>query len=139
MMSKVVYLIAAGFVLTGCNNIKANDNIEIKAADQENITETKANEMIEVTVSIKVDGEELTEDLQTVEVAEDAILLDVMKEHYDITEVDTFINSINGYEQDIKENKYWLFDIDGEMAPAGANDIKLQEGDFVEWKLEEIS
>lgn len=59
-----------------------------------------------------------------------------MEEHYELEEADGFISAINGHEQDEEAGKYWLFDLNGEMAEVGAAELELSDGDLVEWKLE---
>lgn len=133
-MKKVWMLLAVGFVLTGCADTQGAANTTESSAAVSSAQE-KA-EVIHVTVSVSVDGESIEQGTQELELEKDTNLLDAMKEHYEIEETDTFITSINGYSQDTEAGKYWLFDLNGEMAPAGANDTVLQEGDVVEWKLE---
>ena len=47
------------------------------------------------------------------------------------------INSINGI--DSTENKYWIFYLNGEMAPVGADNQYVEDGDSITFKLEESS
>ncbi|CZR08920.1 protein of unknown function [Trichococcus flocculiformis] len=135
-MKKYLALLAAGFILTGCGVSDSDTQVtETSSA----VSSSVAEETVAVTIHVSVDGEEIEGGTKEVEVEPGAILLDVMKENYEIVEKDTFIESINGHEQDVEASKYWLFDLNGEMAPAGANDTELQEGDVVEWKLEPLS
>ena len=130
-MKKFLALLAAGFVLTGCST--TDTAVE---SSSEAVVSSVVEESISVTIQISVDGESVDDLTKTLEVEEGAILLDVMKEHYEIEETDTFINTINGYQQDDANGKYWLFDVNGEMGMKGANETELQEGDVIEWKLE---
>ncbi len=45
------------------------------------------------------------------------------------------INSINGISS--TENKYWFFYINGEMAPVGADQQYVEDGDIITFKLEQ--
>lgn len=130
-MKKYLLLLASGFILAGCQAPQTTEE-----SVSETIESTIAEETITVTVRLLVDGEEIEGGSQELQVEEGAILLDVMKENYEIEEADGFITSINGQAQDEDAGKYWLFDLNGEMAPVGANETELQEGDLVEWKLE---
>ena len=65
-------------------------------------------------------------------------LLDVMKAQLKIVEKDGFISSINGVEQVPSEQKYWLFDVNGQMSPVGAKEVILKAGDVIDWKLNKL-
>ena len=47
------------------------------------------------------------------------------------------INSINGMGG--SDNKYWMFYLNGEMAPVGADQQYVEDGDVITFKLEESS
>ena len=66
------------------------------------------------------------------------ILLDAMKENMEIDETDGFINSINGVEQSEKENKFWIYTVNGEQVTVGAGEYELLDGDQVVWELTEF-
>lgn len=133
-MKKFWMLLAVGFVLTGCADTQGAGNNNDSSSEVTSSQE-KA-EVVHVTISVSVDGEAIDDGTQELELEEGTNLLEAMKEHYEIEETDTFITAINGHSQDTDAGKYWLFDLNGEMAPTGANDTVLQEGDVVEWKLE---
>lgn len=115
--------------------------------DQENLVETtvqeevaekqegvEAKKTVQVTLEIKVDGEDLMP-AKTIDVEEGTVLMDVMKENFEIKETDGFISEIEGQAQDPEANKWWLFDLNDEMAEVGANDLTLKAGDKITWKL----
>lgn len=145
-MKKWLLLLSASFVLAACGETVSEPTVDTSAessvsmveseASSKETTETAEAELIEVTLSVTEDGELITDGEQVVEVADGAILLDVMKEYYDITEENTFISAINGVEQDGNAGKWWVFDINGAMGEKGASEIELKEGDLIEWKLE---
>jgi hypothetical protein len=127
-------------ILTGCTNesqIEAQPDAEETGDANQEVLEDR--DTIQVEISVIAEGEEIESSPKTLELDKGDNLLEVMKNNFEIEETDTFIQSIDGYEQKAEDGMYWLFDINGEMAPAGANEIELQEGDFVEWKLESIS
>lgn len=142
-MKKLLTFLTAGLILAGCSADTGNESqssaVSDEAVSSTAVASSEAKETVAVTITISVDGKEIEDGTQQLEVEPDMNLLEVMKENYDIEEENAFITSINGHKQDEEAGKYWLFDINGEMAPAGANDTKLQEGDTVEWKLEAIS
>ena len=87
---------------------------------------------------INVDKNENEEVITEKEIAleEGAILLDVMKEHFDIEEDDGFITSIDGVEQDVDAQLSWMYFVNDEMAPVGAGEYELSVGDKVNFDLQ---
>lgn len=131
-MKKWLLLLATSLVLVGCGETATVDTTE----STESIATTTDSELAVVDISVTVDGEVIADGAQEVEVEEGALLLDVMKEYYEIEEADGFVSAINGHEQDTEAGKYWLYDVNGEMAEVGAAELELADGDLVEWKLE---
>lgn len=116
-------LLAAG-ILAGCGTTEQQE--QNQQAEQQ--TEQQ------VTVTLSEDGEEISS--KEVSFEEDDILLDVMKENFEIEEDAGFITSIDGHSQNKDENKYWLFTVNGEMSPVGANEVELKDGDEVVFNLQ---
>ncbi|MFJ6411680.1 DUF4430 domain-containing protein [Terribacillus sp. AE2B 122] len=117
-------LLTAG-VLAGCGTEEQpqqNQQAEQQAEQQ-------------VTVTLSEDGEEISS--KEVSFEKGDILLDVMKENFDIEEDGGFITSIDGHAQDANTNKYWLFTVNEEMSPVGANEVELKDGDEVIFNLQE--
>lgn len=128
-------LLLSTLLLVGCGQT-TNETADVSApVTIESSSEVEVQELL-VSISVTVDGEVIEEGDVEVEVEEGQNLLEVMKENFDIEEADGFISSINGYEQDDAEGKYWLYDVNGEMAEVGAADFELSDGDQIEWKLE---
>ncbi len=105
-----------------------SEESDISAEDAQEVT---------ATISIIIDGDEQSDLSQEVTVQEGTTLMDAMQEHFDIVHSDGMITSIDSHEQDIDAGRYWLYDVNGEMAMVGAGDYELAEGDLVEWKLED--
>lgn len=145
-MKKWLLLLSASFVLVACGEEVSEPTVDTSAETSTSVVESEASsevvssaaeaELAEVTLSVTEDGELITDGEQVVEVEDGAILLDVMKEYYDITEENTFISAINGVEQDGNAGKWWVFDVNGAMGEKGAAETELQAGDLIEWKLE---
>lgn len=138
-MKKWLLLLSASFILTACGEQTTETSTDTTSQETSSVIEDASTEdavTVEVTISVTEDGELIENGEQVVEVEEGALLLDVMKENFEIEETDTFINAINGVEQDATANKWWLFDVNGEMAQAGAAETELKAGDLIEWKLE---
>lgn len=128
-------LLLSTLLLVGCGQT-TNETADVSVpVTIESSSEVEVQELL-VSISVTVDGEVIEEGDVEVEVEEGQNLLEVMKENFDIEEADGFISSINGYEQDDAEGKYWLYDVNGEMAEVGAADFELSDGDQIEWKLE---
>ncbi|MRI81666.1 DUF4430 domain-containing protein [Aerococcaceae bacterium DSM 109653] len=139
MMKKWLLLLSASFILTACGEQTTETSTDTTSQETSSVVEDASTEdvvTVEVTISVTEDGELIENGEQVVEVEEGALLLDVMKENFEIEETDTFINAINGVEQDATANKWWLFDVNGEMAQKGAAETELKAGDLIEWKLE---
>ena len=138
-MKKWLLLLSASFILTACGEQTTETSTDTTSQETSSVVEDASTEdvvTVEVTISVTEDGELIENGEQVVEVEEGALLLDVMKENFEIEETDTFINAINGVEQDATANKWWLFDVNGEMAQKGAAETELKAGDLIEWKLE---
>ena len=61
-----------------------------------------------------------------------------MEAEYDIVDEGAgFLSSINGNEHDMDAERYWLFYVNDDMASVGAADYEIEEGDVIEWKLED--
>ncbi|MGO4939325.1 DUF4430 domain-containing protein [Fundicoccus sp. Sow4_D5] len=145
-MKKWLLLLSASFVLAACGQEVAEPQVDTSADTSTSVVESEVSselassetdaDLVEVTVSVTEDGELITDGEQVVEVEEGALLLDVMKEHYAITEDGGFISAINGVEQDEDAGKWWMFDVNGAMGETGAAETELQAGDLIEWKLE---
>ena len=69
-------------------------------------------------------------------VAENANLMEVLKANYKIEEKSGLITSIDGVAQDESKGLYWMYKINGEMAPKGAAETTVQDGDTIEFYQE---
>lgn len=63
-------------------------------------------------------------------------VMDVLKANYKVEEKNGLITSIDGVKQDEKAGKYWMFKVNGEVAPKGAKDIKVKDGDKIDFYQE---
>ncbi|MCC5890470.1 MAG: DUF4430 domain-containing protein [Alkalibacterium sp.] len=88
----------------------------------------------EVQVVILAHDEELVN--ETVTVASDTNLLDLMQQNYDtvITD-DGLIESIEGVDQNPEESLFWIFEVNEEMVNESAEDFIPQEDDIITWEL----
>lgn len=124
-------LILGMFLVSGCTT-QANEETVSTTTTQESVAPVEQT----ATIILQEDGKEITKEVVSFEPG--AVVFDVMDEHYEIVHQDGFITSIDGMTQDEAANKYWLYDINGEMALKGAKELALQAGDEILFKLEEM-
>ncbi|WP_053219355.1 DUF4430 domain-containing protein [Virgibacillus senegalensis] len=135
-MKKLLFLLlsmlfAAAFV-TGCS--QQQETSENGETQTEQSGETESQETVMITVS-ENEGENIITE-KDVEIEEEAILLDVMKENFEVEETDGFITSIEGVSQNEEKGKYWMYTVNGEMAEVGANEYELHPEDEVTFDLQ---
>src|SRR5699024_10375210 len=128
------------FILIGCSDNAGNTNLEESTNNQteteDNNTKSQATEAEQHSITISEDdGEEVHAD-EKVDVDEGAMLMDVLDENFDIDEDDGFITAIDGIENDEEEGKYWMYDVNDEMAQVGADEFELSPGDDVVFDLQ---
>ncbi|SDB91593.1 protein of unknown function [Pelagirhabdus alkalitolerans] len=118
-MNKIILSILSVIVLTGCFG---------------NAEET--GDQISVSITIAVEqGEEIIVD-EEVEVEDEAILLDVLEDHYDVEVTsDGFITEIEGHSQ--TDSMFWVYEVNQEEAYVGAGEYELSDEDQVLFELEE--
>ena len=124
-------LILGMFLISGCTT-QANEATLTTTTTQESVSPVEQT----ATIILQEDGKEITKEVVSFEPG--AVVFDVMDEHFEIVHQDGFITSIDGMTQDEAANKYWLYDINGEMALKGAKELALQAGDEILFKLEEM-
>ena len=124
-------LILGMFLVSGCTT-QANEATVSTTTTQESVSPVEQT----ATIILQEDGKEITKEVVSFEPG--AVVFDVMDEHFEIVHQDGFITSIDGMTQDEAANKYWLYDINGEMALKGAKELALQAGDEILFKLEEM-
>lgn len=139
-LRKLFVLLSAGIVLAGCATEVADETQEADLTVEE--TEEAADstsEASEVTANIEIliDGEQVADLNKEVTVPAGTYLMDVMHEEYDIVDEGGFLSAIEGYEQDVEAERYWMYYINDEMASVGAAEYELEEGDAIEWRLED--
>lgn len=93
-----------------------------------------ADQEQDVQIVITAHDEEIVN--ETVSVAADTSLLDLMQQNYDtvITD-DGFIESIKGVEQNPDEGLFWIFEVNEEMVNDSAEDFIPQDDDLITWEL----
>lgn len=93
-----------------------------------------ADQEQDVQVVITAHDEEIVN--ETVAVAADTSLLDLMQQNYDTAiSDDGFIESIEGVEQNPDEGLFWIFEVNEEMVNDSAEDFIPQDDDLITWEL----
>lgn len=111
-------------LLTGCNQAsELND---------------QGTDIEEGTITVIISDEEAAEmySEEEITIEDNAILMDVMKDNYDIEESDGFINSIEGIAPEEGEKKAWIYSVNGEDALVGAAEYELSINDDVVFDLQ---
>ena len=124
-------LVLGMFLVSGCTT-PANEATLTTTTTQESVSPVEQT----ATIILQEDGKEITKEVVSFEPG--AVVFDVMDEHFEIDHQDGLITSIDGMTQAEAANKYWLYDINGEMALKGAKELALQAGDEILFKLEEM-
>ena len=135
MKVKIGFLLALVLTLTACsdtNQTTVNESSELVPSE----VEVAKTEEYSTSIVIQEEGKVLSNISKEIKVEEGQNLLEIMKENYEVTAKDGFISVIEGYEQDEKEGKYWLYTINGEQATVGAADYELEDKDVIVWNLD---
>ncbi|HEX6594561.1 MAG TPA: DUF4430 domain-containing protein [Bacillota bacterium] len=123
-------------LVTGCvaDQDESQETTNSRIEQTENEDTLEKEETVVITVS-KDEGEKMIIE-QEVPIEEDAVLMDVLKEHFEIEEEDGFITSIEGVAPEEGEEKAWMYFVNGEIASVGANEFELSPGDEVTFDLQ---
>ncbi|MBM7569788.1 DUF4430 domain-containing protein [Aquibacillus albus] len=128
-LRSISFILLLGFII-GCSQ---QDSTPIDEDQTEQAAQTENEEEVVIIISQDHGAEVIAE--KEISIEEGAILMDVMKENFEIEEADGFITSIEGVSQDADAGKYWLYEINGEMASVGANELELGAEDTVTFDL----
>jgi len=128
----VSVIILMAVIATGC----ANDSTPQTEKGQSHENQAEVQEQaITVTISKDEGAEVLSE--KEIEIEEGDILMDVMKENFEIEEEEGFINSIDGVSPEEGEQKAWMYFVNDEVAMVGAEEYELEAEDRVVFDLQE--
>jgi len=151
LLRKLFLLMSTSMLLAACGTDTSEEPAQtedVETTEVEEVPESEEtaedaqdpqeeSETVTANFDIVIDGEAVADLSQEVTVSEGTYLLDAMHDTYDIEEEGGFISTIEGYEQDEDAGRYWLYYINGEMPSVGAAEYELQEGDEIEWRLED--
>ncbi|MGT2829962.1 DUF4430 domain-containing protein [Streptococcus hillyeri] len=65
-------------------------------------------------------------------------VMDVLEDNYEVEEDNGMITAIDGIAQDETKGIYWMFKVNDDMAPKGAEQITLNDGDKIEFYQEKF-
>lgn len=137
-MKKTMWLFLISLFIGACSTEQPAENEATNtsiATEEVDSSAELEEETITVNVEIMVDDEVVSELSKELEVEAGMVLLDVMKDHYDIKEENTFIQAIEGFEQNEDDNTWWVYELNEEEAFEGAADYEVQDGDQITWAL----
>lgn len=125
-------------LLVACGNEDSSSNAKQNQEDNTSTNETnEQQEETSITVTLTKDKEAETLEEKEVVIEEGDILLDVMKENFDIEEKEPgYIMAIDGIIADEAESMFWALSINGEMSMVGASEVELEDGDIVNFDLQ---
>lgn len=75
-------------------------------------------------------------DSQEVRFEQDDTVMDILEEHFEVESDAGMVTAINGVSQDASANTYWMYDINDELAPKGAEEMTVSDGDTISFYLE---
>ncbi|MGT2799366.1 DUF4430 domain-containing protein [Streptococcus marmotae] len=65
----------------------------------------------------------------------DDTVMDILEDYHKIEEQEGLVTSIDGVTQDTAKNTYWMYDVNGELAPKGAKEMQVTDGDTIAFYL----
>jgi len=136
-MSRLILALLLAMTLAACGA----ENNETKPVKDSKTEQTQTPKKQEAKVEIKIlKGDDDLVKEKSIAIEKDDILMDVLKENFEIKEEKGFITSIEGIQPEKgEENKIgWMYYVNDEMAQVGAADYKLQPGDQVSFKYEKF-
>lgn len=132
-MKKITNVLALALVLLtlgACSTANNAANTEASSSASSQVESLKATFVIKESDD-KVSQKEVT-------FTQDQTVMEVMKKEFKIEETDGFITAIDGVSQDEASKTYWMYNVNGELAPKGAAETKLSAGDTVEFYLQKF-
>ena len=106
------------------------------------VNNQKLEERVQIQASQTVEGIDRGSQLFNVYADENKSALDLLKSGHQVetksfSGVGEYVVSINGQKENTGKS-FWALYVNGAQSQVGASDYKPQNGDRIEWKLEEI-
>jgi hypothetical protein len=121
--SKKIYLLMAAALL-GLNLTACSTNTSTKGSSSTEQSQTM------ISVQITIDGK-----TKSYKAEKGSNLLDLTKKQLHADETKGLINSLDGIKSDPANKAYIMFKVNGTDSTVGAKDVKLKEGDKIEFYL----
>lgn len=120
-------------LLVACGDEDSTNSSQQKEGQNSASEQSEQNEQSIVHITLSEDKEAKVLEEKDVKIEDGDILLDVMKENFDVeVQEGGFISSINGINDDEGTlKKAWMFYVNGEMAMVGAGEVELKDGDEI--------
>jgi len=129
------------FSLSACSEISSDKNL----ADAKSEEANQQEETFVVQLLVKSDEEEKNYK-GTVTKGESVIdLMQKIQDQGDMkffkkdSSIGSFVEEINGVQNSVVDNKFWMFYINGESSSVGVSGYEVQKGDLIEWRFEDVS
>lgn len=125
----VIFLIGIAGI-SGCVDKKEKEDKSESVSTEQT---SKKEDTISATIKILDGSQNESKEIST---SKDKNLLEIMKKNFDIKVDNRKIVSIDGIEQDEKDQLYWIVTVNGEELNVDLDQIYLNQGDTVEFHLE---
>lgn len=130
-LTVVSLLLLTSIITLGCVNVGETNT----ATDQQ--IEKTGQKSVEVTITLSEGDKSFSK--KKISVPENETLAIILDENYTVKSDKGMITSLEGRSQIPDENKYWLFDVNGKSSTVGAESYKVQAGDKIDWKLDQLN
>ncbi len=117
-------LLVAFALLTGCQSQKDSEQENANASQEE-------KQEVSVHLEISQNNGEKSLSNKDFSVEKGTMLMEALKENFNVEENDGYITSIEGVKADESKKQAWMYTINGEEASVGADQYELKEGDKV--------
>ncbi|WP_058307546.1 DUF4430 domain-containing protein [Gracilibacillus massiliensis] len=89
---------------------------------------------VQLTITDQISDTTISDENITVE--SETTLLTVLEDNYDVeVSEEGFLTAIEGHQQNMEENHYWMYEINGEMANVGIADYQVKDEDHITFDL----
>ncbi|WP_079530163.1 DUF4430 domain-containing protein [Halobacillus hunanensis] len=127
MYALIAALMVTVFVLAGCQTEGGGEKASASQEEKQQVT-------LNIELS-KNKGEKVLANKE-VTVEKGTVLMEVMKNNFEVAEKDGFITGIKGITASEEEQKAWMFTINGESSMVGANKYEVKQGDEIVFDLQ---
>ncbi|MBF0818539.1 DUF4430 domain-containing protein [Streptococcus acidominimus] len=97
-------------------------------------TATKTEQTYTATLKVTFPEDKVVE--KTVTFEKDDSVMDILEEHHKVEEKDGLVTSIDDVSQKPEKNTYWMYDVNDELAPKGAKEMHVSDGDTIAFYLQ---